>query len=82
MDYTNKLLTEYDEIYESDDLEKIRKTSAEIKYGITTHLNYEFFWESLAPIKERGGKIPDPKSDLGMAINKTFGSFDKLIFNL
>jgi len=40
-------------------------------------LNHEFFWETLAPIKEGGGAIPDAKSDLRIMIEAEWGSIEK-----
>jgi len=34
----------------------------EIKHAANAHFNYEFFWESLAPIADGGGVIPDSES--------------------
>lgn len=45
------------------------------------HFNYEFFWDGLSPISKGGGVVPKSDSDLGKAIEITFGSLDTLIFN-
>jgi len=37
-------------VYESGDIKKIREMSHAIEYNIGAHFNYEFFWESLAPV--------------------------------
>lgn len=47
---TNNLLEQYDDIYQTGDMQKIREISHAIEYNIGAHFNYEFFWESLAPI--------------------------------
>ncbi len=48
--------------------EAIRQT---VRNNVGGHVNHSFFWESLAP--KSGG---EPKGDLAVAIQKTFGGFD------
>jgi len=38
------------------------------------HLNHEFFWETLAPIKEGGGVLPDADSQLNQMMVDEWGS--------
>jgi len=78
--YCNLLLNRVETIEKTGDIEKIRILLEEIKHAANAHFNYEFFWESLAPISEGGGVVPDSDSKLGMAIDKAFGSFDTFIF--
>jgi len=39
-------------------------------------LNHEFFWESLAPIKEGGGVLPNEDSDLRKMIEAEWGTIE------
>ena len=52
--------------------------SQQIKFNGGGHLNHEFFWESLAPIKEGGGVMPKG-AELEKAITSSFGSMEKFI---
>lgn len=47
-----------------------------IKVNGGGHINHEFFWESLAPMWKGGGIPPKDDSELGLAIQKAFASFD------
>lgn len=53
--------------------------SQAIKFNGGGHLNHEFFWESLSPVGEAGGVLPEAGSKLDNAINEAFGSVDKFI---
>jgi len=43
-------------------------------------VNYELFLESIAPVSKEGGVAPSLESELGMAIEKSFGSFDSFVY--
>ena len=53
--------------------------SQAIKFNGGGHLNHEFFWDSLSPIGEDGGKLPAESSDFHKAVCEAFGSFDDMI---
>ena len=47
-----------------------------IKFNGGGHLNHEFFWEGLAPIKEGGGQHPDESTELRQLIDKEWSSVE------
>ena len=53
-----------------DDLQEPLRTT--LRNNVGGHVNHSFFWESLSP---KGGG--EPSGALGLAIVKTFGSFDQ-----
>ena len=47
-----------------------------IKFNGGGHLNHEFFWETLAPINEGGGVMPDQGSQLREMLEDEWGSIE------
>ena len=48
-----------------------------IKFNGGGHLNHEIFWESMCPIKNGGGVLPDKSTDLEQMISAEWGSVEK-----
>ena len=65
---------------ESNEFEKLGEISRGIELNGNCHINYEFFWESLAPVGEGGGAVPSAYSDIGKAINRAFGTFEAFVY--
>ena len=65
------------------DIKTYIETSNLVKFNGGGHLNHEFFWESLAPIKQGGGALPDADSELRQAIEKEWTSIENFqnVFN-
>jgi superoxide dismutase, Fe-Mn family len=76
----NKALEQYAEAEQKNDLPKMIALDAAIKFNGGGNINHSIFWTNLAP-KDKGGGQP-PKGPLADAINKDFGSLDKLIEKL
>jgi len=64
---------------ESGDAQGHVDLSQAIKFNGGGHLNHEFFWDSLAPIGEGGGVLPEAGSDLHNGLTHGFGSVENFI---
>ena len=66
-----------------NDVTEYLKIYDDLKFNEGGHFNHEFFWKSLAPISNGGGKMPDKVilgSPLTKVITDTFGSNDMMIY--
>ncbi len=76
VDGANKALAELANIREGGgDVNLVKHWSRELSFHLSGHINHTLFWNLLAPAKEGGGGMPT--GDLGAAINRDFGSFEK-----
>jgi Fe-Mn family superoxide dismutase len=57
----------------------LARLAREIRFFGGGNWNHTFFWESLAPAKQGGGKTPAPDSPLGKLIVQQWGSFENFI---
>lgn len=76
----NKALEQYAEAEQKKDLATMESLLSAIKFNGGGHLNHSIFWTNLAP-KDKGGGTP-PEGALAQAINKQYGSLQKLIDQL
>nr|AAF65768.1 manganese superoxide dismutase [Euphorbia esula] len=73
----NKALEQLHEATEKGDSSTVVKLQSAIKFNGGGHINHSIFWKNLAPVGEGGGELPH--GSLGWAIDKDFGSLEKLI---
>ncbi len=74
----NKALTQQSDAESKHDIDTQIALQSAIKFNGGGHINHSIFWTNLSPIAKEGGKTPTSGS-LAKAIDKDFGSFDKLI---
>lgn len=76
----NKAVEQYIEAEKKNDISTMLSLQQAIKFNGGGHVNHSIFWTNLAP-KNNGGGTP-PTGSLADAIQKEFGSLDKLIEQL
>ena len=75
----NKLQNDAAEALATGRIANYVKLSSAIKFNGGGHLNHEFFWDSLKPIKAGGGVLPDEKSELRTLIEKEWGTMNNFM---
>lgn len=73
----NKALEQYADAECKNDLQAMISLQSLIKFNGGGHINHSIFWTNLAPQNNGGGTAPSGK--LADAIQKDFGSLEKLI---
>ncbi|CAI9300065.1 unnamed protein product [Lactuca saligna] len=73
----NKAIKQLDDAITKGDASTAVKLHIAIKFNVGGHVNHSIFWKNLAPTNEGGG-VP-PHGSLGLAINQSFSSVEKLI---
>lgn len=73
----NKAMVEYAAAEAKNDLAAMIALESAINFNGGGHINHSIFWTNLVPTSKGGGKPPE--GALAEAINKQFGSLDKLI---
>jgi Fe-Mn family superoxide dismutase len=73
VDGTNKALAMLEEARGSGDFTRIAAIEHALAFNVSGHVLHSIFWENLSP--QGGG---EPQGELAAAIQRDFGSFDKL----
>ncbi|KAM1126348.1 hypothetical protein ACFX2B_041040 [Malus domestica] len=73
----NKALEQLHDAIGKGDAAAVVKLQSAIKFNGGGHVNHSIFWKNLTPISQGGGE--SPHSNLGWAIDMSFGSFDALV---
>ncbi|XP_050211224.1 superoxide dismutase [Mn] 1, mitochondrial-like [Mercurialis annua] len=73
----NKSLELLSQAIANGDSNAVVKLHSAIKFNGGGHINHSIFWKNLAPV-QNGGGVP-PQGSLASAIDREFGSLDKLI---
>jgi superoxide dismutase, Fe-Mn family len=73
----NEALNAWEEAKKKGDWTQLVDLQSLLQFHGGGHLNHTFFWNSLAPTSKGGGG--KPKGELKMAIEKDFGSFEKMM---
>lgn len=73
----NAALEKYAEAEKKGDIDAMLAALPEIEFNGGGHANHTFFWSSLAPVKEGGGK--PPKGKLAELIKRDYSSFEKFV---
>ena len=72
----NNLLPQAQEALAVGNIEKYNSLQDSVNFNLGGHLNHEFFWDTLAPLKEGGGVLPDADSDLHKMISAEWGNIE------
>ena len=78
VDTYNKLLDEFTEAKNKNDVYKIVSLTPGLKFNLGSHINHSIYWKNLCPIKNGGGKVPE-NSKLVEKIKSQWGNVDKFI---
>ena len=78
VDTYNKLLDEFNEAKNKNDVYKIVSLTSGLKFNLGSHINHSIYWKNLCPIKNGGGKVPE-NSKLVEKIKSQWGSVEKFI---
>lgn len=78
MDSHNKLVDEAEAALAAGELMEWGEASEMMKLIKNADYSYDFFWNSLSPKAQMGGKIPPADHDLTLLVSKSFGSYQNL----